>query len=61
MNKTEVENKKTKIEILVCDAYAKLVEADEIICELVNCGKLEKYEQNKIYNIILQLRNILDI
>ena len=61
MTKTEVENKKTKIELLTCDAYIKLTEADEIICELVNGGKLPKHEQNKIYNIILQLKNILDI
>lgn len=61
MTKTEAENKKTKIELLTCDAYTKLTEADEIICELVNSGKLPKHEQNKIYNIILQLRNILDI
>lgn len=61
MTKTEAENKKTKIELLTLDAYAKLTEADELICELVNGGKLPKHEQNKIYNIILQLRNVLDI
>ena len=61
MTKTEANNKITQIEVLTSLAYLKLTEADEIICELVNAGKLEKYEQNKIYNIILQLRNILDI
>ena len=61
MTKTEVENKKTKIEILTSVALIRLTEADDIICELVNSGKLPKHEQNKIYNIILQLRNILDI
>ena len=61
MTKQEAENKKTKIENLCCCAYSQLIEADEIICELVHANKLEKYELNKIYNIILQLKNILDI
>lgn len=61
MTKTEAENKKNKIESLTYDAYIKLTEADELICELVNNGKLQKHELNKIYNIILQLKNILDI
>jgi flagellin-specific chaperone FliS len=61
MTKQEIENKKTKIEILCSCAYSQLSEADELICELVNNGNLEKYELNKIYNIILQLRTILNI
>lgn len=61
MKKSEIENKKTQIENLTCVAYCRLQEADELICELVNAGAIEKYELNKIYNIILQLRNILDI
>ena len=61
MTNTEANNKKAQIEILTSLAYTKLTEADELICELVNAKKLEKYELNKIYNIILQLRNILNI
>lgn len=61
MEDFEIESKKAKIENLTCTAYSRLQEADELICELVNAGAIEKYEQNKIYNIILQLKNILDV
>ena len=55
------EEQKNIAEELTMEAINKLEQADEIICELVNAGKLEKHEQNKIYNIILQLKNILNI
>lgn len=53
-------DKLEKIEELTIDALNKLEEADEIICELVDCGELPKCDRNKIYNIILILKDVLN-
>ena len=55
-----IEEKKNKAEELTKEAIKKLEEADEIILNLVNNNKLPKSEQNKIYNIILQLKAITE-
>lgn len=49
-----------QIEELIKEAYNKLCEADEIIVDLVNKNKIPKHYANKIYNIILQLKNIIE-
>lgn len=49
-----------KAETLTIEALNKLEQADEIITDLVNCEYLQKCEYNKIYNIILQLKEILN-
>jgi hypothetical protein len=53
-------DKLEKIEELTIDALNKLEKADEIICELVDGGKLPKCDRNKIYNIILILKDVLN-
>lgn len=55
------EEQKNIAEELTKEAINKLEQADEIILNLVDNNQLPKSEQNKIYNIILQLKNILDI
>ena len=49
-----------RAEALTIEALNKLEQADEIITDLVNCEYLPKCEYNKIYNIILQLKEILN-
>lgn len=54
------EEQKNLAEELTKDAINKLEQADEIIINLVNNNQLPKSEQNKIYNIILQLKAITE-
>lgn len=54
------QKKLEKAEALTIEALNKLEQADEIIVDLVNCEYLPKCEYNKIYNIILQLKGILN-
>ena len=54
------EEQKNQAEELTKEAINKLEQADEIIINLVNNNQLPKSEQNKIYNIILQLKAITE-
>ena len=54
------EEQKNLSEELTKEAINKLEQADEIILNLVKNNQLPKSEQNKIYNIILQLKAITE-